>query len=336
MKQRAWIKQFAAAWERLRVTNGNLYAAAITYFSFLALFPLLLLAVSILGFVLHGHPDTLQSLFDKISANAPGQVGTTLKDSIKSAINARASVGIVGIAGVALTGLGWIGNLRSSIDAIWKVPPRKQNPIKQRLYNLGVLAALGAALLVSLGITAAWAAFTNEILSSLGLDNVPGMGTLLGVIGIAVALAADAVMFFFVLTRLPEATVHVRVGIRGAILAAVGFEILKIVGTYTVAASASNSATAGPFAALLAVLVWIQLVTRWLLFCVAWTAELTNPLAFAEGSVPVVHQPGEPDEPAADASVPLSPAAVGAALVGAGAVAGAAVTAYGLRRRDLD
>ncbi len=332
MKQRAWIKQFAAAWERLRVTNGNLYAAAITYFSFLALFPLLLLAVSILGFVLHGHPDTLQSLFDKITANAPGQVGTTLKDSIKSAIDARAGVGIVGIAGVALTGLGWIGNLRSSIDAIWKIPPRKQNPIKQRLYNLGVLVLLGVALLVSIGITAAWAAFAHGILSSLGLDNVPGMGTLLGLIGIAVALAADAVMFFFVLTRLPEAEVHVRVGIRGAILAAVGFEILKIVGTYTVAASA-HSATAGPFAGLLAVLVWIQLVTRWLLFCVAWTAELTNPLALAEGSVPVIR---EATEPAVATSAPVSPAAVGAALVGAGAVAGAAVAAYGLRRRGPD
>ena len=196
-----------------------------------------------------------------------------------------------------------------------------------------MLAALGAALLVSLGITAAWAAFSHEILSSLGLGNVPGMGTLLGVIGIAVALAADAVMFFFVLTRLPEAEVHVRVGIRGAILAAVGFEILKIVGTYTVAASA-QSATAGPFAGLLAVLVWIQLVTRWLLFCVAWTAELTNPLTFAEGSLPVVR---EQDEPTAGVeSAPLSPAAVGAALVGAGAVAGAAVTAYGLRRREPD
>jgi membrane protein len=334
MKQRAWIKQFAAAWERLRVTNGNLYAAAITYFSFLALFPLLLLAVSILGFVLHGHPDTLQSLFNKITANAPGQVGTTLKDSITSAINARASVGVVGIIGVALTGLGWIGNLRSSIDAIWKLAPRKQNPIKQRVYNLGVLAALGAALLVSIGITAAWAAFAHAILSVLGLDNIPGMGTLLGVIGIAVALAADAVMFFFVLTRLPEATVHVRVGIRGAILAAAGFEILKIVGTYTVAASASHSATAGPFAALLAVLVWIQLVTRWLLFCVAWTAELTNPLTLPEGSMPVVRQPDEPT--AATASAALSPTAVGAVLVGAGAVAGAAVTVYGLRHRDPD
>ena len=180
MKKWAWVKQFVATWERLRVTNGNLYAGAITYFSFLALFPLLLLAVSVLGFVLHAHPDTLQTLFTKISSNAPGQVGQTLNAAIKSAINARTTIGLVGLAGVILAGLGWIANLRLSVDAIWKLPLKKQNPITQRIANLGVLALLGAALLVSLGITAAWAAFAHEILSALGLDNVPGMGTLLG------------------------------------------------------------------------------------------------------------------------------------------------------------
>jgi len=120
-----------------------------------------------------------------------------------------------------------------------------------------------------------------------------------------------------------------RLRIRGALLAAVGFEILKIVGTYTVAATA-HSPTYGPFAGLLAVLIWIQLVTRWVLFCVAWTAELANPLALPEGSVPVTRAPAEAEAPDAAA---LSPAAVGAALVGAGAVAGAAATAYGLRHR---
>jgi membrane protein len=112
------------------------------------------------------------------------------------------------------------------------------------------------------------------------------------------------------------------------VLAAVGFEILKIAGTYTIALS-SGSATAGPFASLLAILVWVQLVSRWILFCTAWTAECTlrdrPPPAPA---LPPVAAPVDEEEPRA-----LSPAAVGAGLVGAGAVAGAAVTAYTLRNR---
>jgi membrane protein len=329
---RPWVKLLIAAWQRLQVTNGNLYAAAITYFSFLALFPMLLLGVAVLGFVLHAHPDTLQSLFEKITDNVPGQVGRTLKDSIKSAINARTAVGLVGLGGLLLTGLGWIGNLRAALDAIWKRTPPKQNPIMQRLVNLGILIGLGLAVLVSLGITAGWAAFTNEVLAAVGLDDVPGMGTLLGVIGIAVTLTADAVLFFFVLVRIPNVAVPLGVGVRGSVLAAGGFEVLKIVGTYTVAAS-SSSPTLGPFASLLAVLIWIQLVSRWMLFCAAWTAESTLAHDLPEASAPVFRaDEPEPTEPV----TALSPTAVGAALVGAGAVAGAAATVYGLRHRRAD
>jgi membrane protein len=327
IRPRAAVTSLARAWERLRVTNGNLYAAAITYFSLLALFPLLLLAVSVLGFVLHSNPDTLQTLFDKIAKNIPGQVGRTLTDSINAAINARASLGLVGLGGVLLTGLGWIGNLRAALDAVWKRVPPKENPVRQRLVNLGVLAALGLGVLISIALTAGWAAFSGTLLSALGLHDVPGMGTVLGAIGILVTLTADAVLFFLLLVRLPRAEVPLRIGVQGALLAAAGFEVLKIVGTVTVALSA-KSPTLGPFAGALAVLIWVQLVTRWVLFCAAWTAETTLAGAPPAPPVPVQPRPAEPDVTERE----ISPAAVGAGLVAAGAVAGAAVTATALLR----
>lgn len=323
LTQPPWVRHLLAAWKRLQVTNGNLYAAAITYFSFLAIFPLTLLAVSIVGFVLHSHPQTTQTLLDNISKNVPGQFGQTLKTSIRTAIDQRASVGIVGLAGVLLTGLGWIGNLRASIDAVWQRVPPKQNFVKQKLTNLGILAGLGVGVLISLGLTAGWAAFSHVVLSTVGLDNVPGMGTVLGIIGILVTLVGDAVIFYWVLVRVPHAPVSRRVGVQGAVVAAVGFGVLKIAGTYTIAASA-QSPTAGPFAGVIAVLIWFQLVTRWMLLCAAWMAELTV-------TEPVPVPPPQPTEAAADEPV-LSPLAVGAGLVGTGAVAGAALTAYAMRR----
>ncbi len=145
--KRSSVDVAASSWTRLGDTNGNLYAGAITYFSFLALFPLVLLAVSILGFVLAGHPDTLQTFFDKITTNVPGAVGKTLRDSIKSAIDSRTSIGVIGLVGVLLTGLGWIANLRRAIDAIWKRPPAQRNFLKERIGNLLILAGLGVGLL---------------------------------------------------------------------------------------------------------------------------------------------------------------------------------------------
>ena len=327
----------ASSWTRLGDTNGNLYAGAITYFSFLALFPLLLLAVSILGFVLSGHPDTLQSLFDKITANVPGSVGKTLSDSIKSAVESRTSIGIVGLAGVLLTGLGWIGNLRRAIDAVWARPPAQRPFVKDKLGSLLILAGLGVGLLLSVTLTAAWTAATDEVLRLLNLDDVPGMGVVVSIAGILIAVLGDAVVFFWLIVRLPVADVPKRVGIRGALLGAVGFEVLKIVGTFTVAHTA-NSPTAGPFAGVLAVLIWIQLVVRWFLYVVAVTAVLTERVYAAGAAAAAAADPDAGPDPAlaVPAVVAVSPVTVGATLVGAGAVAGAAAVAYATRRTHRD
>ena len=256
-----WVRHTLSAWGLLQRNYGNQYAAAITYFSFLALFPLLLLAVSVTGFVLHSHPHLEAQFFAQVTKKVPGEFGSTLKQSLHTAIDARAGVGIVGLAGVLLSGLGWIGNLRAAIDGVWGLPPAKRNIIRVRVGNLLVLAGLGVGLLVSLTLTAVGTSLTDQILAALHFDTIPGSTVVLKVLGIAIAVGGDAVIFWWLLARLPEVEVVNRLAIRGALLAAVGFEILKIVGTFTIAHTA-GSPTAGPFAGIIAVLVWIQLVAR--------------------------------------------------------------------------
>src|SRR5919107_6003642 len=73
-----WLRHVVAAWQHLQANNGNQYAAAITFFSFLALFPLLLLAVSITGFALHSDPGVEQTFLLHITDNVPGALGQTL------------------------------------------------------------------------------------------------------------------------------------------------------------------------------------------------------------------------------------------------------------------
>ena len=108
-------------------------------------------------------------------------------------------------------------------------------------------------------------------------------------IGQTLAVVGDVLIFWWMLVRLPQVEVDHRIGFKASVLAAVGFEILKIVGTYTIALS-THSATAGPFAGILAVLIWIQLVSRFLLYCVAWTAALTAENSPAEATDPELEQ----------------------------------------------
>lgn len=334
--RRRSVRHAADAWALLQDNNGGQYAAAITYFSFLALFPLLLLAVAVTGFVLHSHPAAQQDLLDHITANIPGDLGTTLTSSVQTLIDARAGVGIVGLAGVVLSGLGWIGNLRAGVDAVWGLPKPSRNFLMARVVNLVVLVGLGIGTALSLGLTIVGTSLTDQIVRALGLDGVTGMGTVVRVLGILLAAAGDVIIFWWLLAKLPAVEMPVAVALRGAVLAAVGFEVLKIVGTVTVAHTAS-SPTAGPFAGIVAVLVWIQLVARYLLFCAAWTAVLTAERRGVERAADLARPEPEPVVAAAavEPEPAPSPLAVAGSLIGVGAVAGAAVT-WAATRRDRE
>jgi len=266
-----WVRHVLDAWQLMTANNGAQYAAAITYFSFLALFPLALLAIAVTGFILHAHPAAQQSLLHNITSHVPGELGRTLRSSVDTAIRQRTGVGVVGLVGVVLTGLGWIGNLRAAIDAVWGGRPAPGNFFAVRFKNLLLLLGLGLGTLVSLGLTVAGTALTDQIARGLDLTQVAGLHYLLRVLGLLLAVAGDVVIFWWLLVRLPAAHVAHRAGLHGAVLAAVGFEALKVVGTYTIA-MASHSPTAGPFAGLVAVLIWMQLVARNLLFWAAWIA----------------------------------------------------------------
>ena len=276
LKQRwTWLRHVVAAWHRMQDNNGNQYAAAITYFSFLALFPLLLLAVSVMGFVLHSDPSAEHDFLFHLTDNVPGGLGETLKTSMQAAIDSRASLGIIGLLGVLLTGLGWVGNLRAAIDAVWGRERPKLNIVKAKLADLLVLAGLGLGAVLSIGLTVIGTSLSDQLVRAVGLADVPGATLALKLLGIALAVAGDLLIFWWVMVRLPQVDVPARLALKGALLAAVGFEVLKILGSYTIAHTA-NSPTAGPFAGVIAILIWIQLVARWLLFACAWTATVTD------------------------------------------------------------
>src|SRR4051812_4098596 len=148
-RRRPSLRHVVEAWDLLQRNNGNLYAAAITYFSFLALFPLLLLGVSVVAFALHSDPSMQHSLYEHLARRFPGRVGSALHDAIQAAIDNRSSLGILGLVGVLLAGLGWVANLRAAIDAVWGLGERKVGFLKGRLSDFVVLLGLGIGTAVS-------------------------------------------------------------------------------------------------------------------------------------------------------------------------------------------
>ena len=114
-----WFDHVMRAQERYQDSKGDFYAAGITYFTVFAIFPLLMVAFAIGGFVLARQPELLASIEERIKSTVSGNVGEQLVDLMDAAIKSRTSVGVIGLATAAWAGLGWMANLREALSQMW-------------------------------------------------------------------------------------------------------------------------------------------------------------------------------------------------------------------------
>ena len=233
-----------------------------------------------------------------------------------------------GLLGLLYAGIGWMSKMRIAMQTIWRGRPLPGSFVKDKLRDLFALIGLGGALVASVALTAVANGLTSLVLEFLGLDGVPGIGLLTRALGILVAVAGTTLIFLWLFIRLPQLDVPVRAVLPGAIFGAVGFEILKVVGTIVIA-SATRSPTALAFGSVIGLLVWIYLSSRFLLFDAAWTSTLpavseriVTEAAEGQPLEPLVEGPAVPRLKPPVPGVP-STSAVAAGLIGVGAVVGA-------------
>ncbi|NYI80516.1 YihY/virulence factor BrkB family protein [Nocardioides panzhihuensis] len=124
--------------------QGNNLAAIITYFAFISVFPILLLASSILGFVLEGNPDLQDAVLDTALAQFPiigDQLGRKELTGSTGAIIIGGVAALYGALGLGLS-------LQNAVNTAWSVPRNSRpNPIFLRVRALLMLAAGGLAIL---------------------------------------------------------------------------------------------------------------------------------------------------------------------------------------------
>lgn len=276
---------------------GNHYAAAITYFSVLSLVPLIMIAFAVAGFVLAGNDDLLAELRQGITESAPAGLGDTLNEVVAEAVESRGTVGVLGLLAAAYSGLGWMGNLRDALTAQWgQRKPQLALPRKLAADSLALLG-LGLALVVSFGITAAGSGLGTLLLDLVGLADDDWALFFLRVGAVLLSLAANWLVFVWVISRLPRERVNARAAVRGALAGAIGFEILKQVGTIYLE-SVSESPTGALFGPIIGLLVFANLVSRFLLYITAWTATAGEQPAPEEAPGPVVIRPAVQVHPA--------------------------------------
>lgn len=266
-----WLDHLVRAGMAFTERHGTHYAAAITYFSVLSLFPLMMIAFAIGAFVLAGNESLLNEMRQAITEAVPGQAGDMINKVIKSALQSAGTVGVLGLLTALYSGLNWIGNLRDALTAQWDQEPQQLPFLRTKVNDLGALVTLAIAMLLSFGLSAAGSGLGRMLLELVGLDGYAWARFLLMLLTIVLSLTASCLVFLWVISGLPRKRMSARSAVKGAIAAAIGFEILKLVGTIYLS-TVTSSPTGAIFGPIIGLMVFANLVSQFVLFITAWTA----------------------------------------------------------------
>lgn len=272
-RRHEWLDRLVRAGTRYQNQYGDYYAAAITYFSVLALVPLLMMAFAVAAFILSGNAALLAQMKSAI-ANAVPNAGLSamLNSVIDEAIKGAGTVGIIGLLAALYSGLGWMTNLREALSAQWSQEPSSQPLLKKYVSDLLSLLGLGFALAISFGISALGGGVGVKLLVLMEVRHTAAADVALRLLALVLSLIANWLVFLWVLARLPRRPVTLRSAVRGALFAAVGFEVLKQVGVIYLN-SVTRSPAGAAFGPILGLLVFAYLASRFILFVTAWTAS---------------------------------------------------------------
>jgi membrane protein len=271
------VSHFLRAIERFNDRLGSQFGAAITYFSFLSLIPILMVSFAAIGFVLASNGELLQRLIASIVHSISDKtLAQTLENTVNTAIQQRTTVGLTGLLLALYSGVSWVGNLREAIRAqsreVWERAEQDKEPIWRRyIRDFISLGGLMVALIFALSLNSIAGSAQASLVAALGLEQVTWLRPVLTVIALTISISANYLIFLWIFWILPRHQPRKKPLLRGTLLAAMGFEIIKSIMTYTLPKLASSPSGAA-FGSVLGLMAFFYFFARLTLFCAAWIA----------------------------------------------------------------
>jgi membrane protein len=204
----------------------------------------------VLGFVSAGETDFPSRVVDQLGLE--GKAADQVVEIIDTAEQSRRAASVVGLIGLAWAGLGVAGALENALNATWQVKGR------------GIISRLVAvAWLVGAGLL-----FLGSMALGPLLNELPGPVT---VPAILAGFVLDVLLFVWMFVVLTNVEVPWRVHLPGAVVGGVGVEVLKIIGSvYVPRLVASSSALYGSLGVVFAILAWLTLTARLVVYAAAF------------------------------------------------------------------
>ena len=280
-RRRPFVDHLVRTVQHYGSAKGSLQAGAVTYFAFLSFFPILALAVFVVGQVARIYPHANDQLVKAIDQVLPGMVGSGPSEiSLSSVQSFSGWAGVIGLLGVMYAGLGWLSALREALEAVFELPAKEQPSfVGGKLRDLVTLAVVGVTLIVAVTISGAVIGYSDKILHAVGLGT--SLSPLLIALSIVIGLAANTLLFYALFRLLAEPHAPQRSLWSGALLGAVGFEVLKQLSGYLIASTKQQPAFQA-FGIALILLVWINYFSRVVLYAAAFAHTSPEARAVSE------------------------------------------------------
>jgi membrane protein len=242
--------------KRYSESDGGNYSAALTYYTFFSIFPLLLFGASILGYITFGNSELQEDIFEAAVNSFPMLGDAFRPDGFRFIEERRQELALTGVVLALYSGTGAIVALGHALNKINRVED-EGNWFEKRLKALKWLGILGVGAVLSVAASSL-ASFSDSLFGSLEAVGSVVAWILLHALGVAVGVGVFATAFRF----LPKIAQSWRDVLPGAIVAGVAFELLKTVGRVFVTGSEGRNATFGTFAAAAGLLVTCYLVSQ--------------------------------------------------------------------------
>ena len=238
-----WLAVPMAVVKKFSDDSAGGLAAQMSYYAFFALFPLLLVFVTVLGYVFQDDASLQHSIKNSVLGRFP-IIGPTLQNS---QLSGHLAALIIGAAVSLWAGLGVTNAAQNAFDQVWAVPHKERADfLKRRLRGLMLVAVLGLLFIVS-------SAASGLVTGGLG-------GPALKVAGIATSLLINLVVFGTAFRLLTARSVPTSCLWIGVVLGGVLWEILQVGGgIYVSHVIRRASETYGTFATVIGLLTWLHL-----------------------------------------------------------------------------
>lgn len=235
--------------------NGILISAAVSFYTFLALVPLALLAVAIIAFIL-GSPGRAENIVISYMVELGVSNGAKISDIVREVVSGRGFATSISLLIMLWAGTTAIANLTTAINVAWNVKETR-GFFRTRLLSAGVLLILGLLLGISLTITFAisWIRNLNTNFFGTKPGDVPFIW---GFLAYIIPVIMSIMMFTLFYRVMPNVKVKLSVALVGGVFAGLLWEAAKLAFNYYVSVFADYSKIYGSLGGVILLLIWIN------------------------------------------------------------------------------